>query len=109
MEPAQAFEHLLLSVEPHERRMSHWVYAPKVVDTRDGRVLLDLTGTPWDLVSARQLPGTLELQLRQYPGDRPAISLGIGFADGQLRLGDQPVTVQTLEQALELALERTRA
>ncbi|OLF53888.1 hypothetical protein [Pseudomonas chlororaphis] len=103
MDPAYAFAHLNISVEPHERRMSHWVYAPQVVDARDGRVLLDLSGGPWDLMSARQMPQTVELLLRQYPGDREAVCLSIRLADNSLWLGDSPVAAGDIEGALEKA------
>ncbi|MGE7955074.1 hypothetical protein ACQKQA_00495 [Pseudomonas sp. NPDC089530] len=102
MEPKYV-EHLVISVEPHERRMSHWVYAPKVVDTRDGRVLLDLGGGPWDLVSMAQSTVAVELLLRQYPGDREAVHLSIRLADNSLWLGDRPVATGDIPGALERA------
>ncbi|AKA24893.1 hypothetical protein [Pseudomonas chlororaphis] len=102
MEPKHV-EHLLISVEPHERRMSHWVYAPRVVDTRDGRVLLDLGGGPWDLVSTAQSATAVELLLRQYPGDREAVCLSICLADNSLWLGNCRVAAGDIPGALERA------
>ncbi|SDZ67644.1 hypothetical protein [Pseudomonas sp. NFIX28] len=102
MDPKR-YEHLTISVEPHEMRMSHWVYAPRVVDARDGRVLLDLSGGPWDLVSSAPSTAAVELLLRKYPGDGEALCLSIRLADNSLWLAGQPVAAEGLARALDKA------
>ncbi|AZE48686.1 hypothetical protein C4K04_3014 [Pseudomonas chlororaphis] len=102
MDPKR-YEHLTISVEPHEVRMSHWVYAPRVVDARDGRVLLDLSGGRWDLVSSSPSTAAVKLLLRKYPGDREALRLSIRLADNSLWLEGTPVAAEDIEQALERA------
>ncbi|PMY39748.1 hypothetical protein C1Y35_13105 [Pseudomonas sp. GW456-L14] len=102
MDPKR-YEHLTISVEPHEMRMSHWVYAPRVVDARDGRVLLDLSGGPWDLVSCSSSTAAVELLLRKYPGEREALRLSIRLADNSLWLEGTAVATEDIEGALERA------
>ncbi|AMS17675.1 hypothetical protein PUP66_14020 [Pseudomonas chlororaphis] len=102
MDPKR-YEHLTISVEPHEMRMSHWVYAPRVVDARDGRVVLDLSGGPWDLVSCSPSTAAVELLLRKYPGEREAVCLSIRLADNSLWLEGTAVATENIEGALERA------
>ncbi|WDG53706.1 hypothetical protein [Pseudomonas chlororaphis] len=102
MDPKR-YEHLTISVEPHEMRMSHWVYAPRVVDARDGRVVLDLSGGPWDLVSYSPSTAAVELLLRKYPGEREALRLSIRLADNSLWLEGTAVATENIEGALERA------
>ncbi|MFB2652990.1 hypothetical protein [Shewanella seohaensis] len=56
-----------LETIPHEIRMSHWVYAPRLTDTQSGQVLLDLVGQCWDCQSAIERDNTLCLTLDGYP------------------------------------------
>ncbi|RON86608.1 hypothetical protein BK635_06630 [Pseudomonas chlororaphis] len=100
MDPKR-YEHLTISIEPHEMRMSHWVYAPRVVDARDGRVVLDLSGGPWDLVSCSSSTAVVELLLRKYPGEREALRLSIRLADNSLWLEGTAVATEDIEGALE--------
>ncbi|ROL84310.1 hypothetical protein [Pseudomonas chlororaphis] len=102
MDPKR-YEHLTISIEPHEMRMSHWVYAPRVVDARDGRVVLDLSGGPWDLVSCSPSTAAVELLLRKYPGEREALRLSIRLADNSLWLEGTAVATEDIEGALERA------
>jgi len=102
MDPKR-YEHLMISVEPHEMRMSHWVYAPRVVDARDGRVVLDLSGGPWDLVSCSPSTAAVELLLRKYPGEHEAVCLSIRLADNSLWLEGTAVATENIEGALERA------
>ncbi|WDH37928.1 hypothetical protein [Pseudomonas chlororaphis] len=102
MDPKR-YGHLTISVEPHEMRMSHWVYAPRVVDARDGRVVLDLSGGPWDLVSCSPSTAAVELLLRKYPGEHEAVCLSIRLADNSLWLEGTAVATENIEGALERA------
>ena len=93
-----------VTVEPHEMRMSHWVYAPKVVDVATGAVLLDLTGKPWDLVSVTEHPDALVFELRKYPGDRPGVTLQISRDRLEIRIGNHLVE-EDVERHLDAALQ----
>ncbi|MFJ2386462.1 hypothetical protein [Pseudomonas koreensis] len=94
-------ERLAITVEPREMRMSHWLYAPRVVDQQSGRVLLDLSDSQWDLIAtADESASSIDLLLRKYPGDRPAVTLHISLEDWQLSIAGRPVEASTLASAL---------
>lgn len=97
---------LRVSLEPREMRMSHWLYAPKVEDLGQGRVLLDLSSGQWDLLAADESALGLDLRLRKYPGDRREVTLNIHLADLSLWLDGQAVAEAELEAALDAALDR---
>ncbi|MCF5704948.1 hypothetical protein [Pseudomonas syringae] len=95
-----------ITVEPREMRMSHWLYAPKVVDQQRQQVLLDLSDSLWDLIAtADETPDSIELMLRKYPGDRGSVMLSVGLDSGELKLGGQSVASSQLLSALDSALE----
>jgi hypothetical protein len=81
---------LQLLVEPSEMRMSHWIDNPKVVDTRTGRSVLDLHGSLWDLMEITELPTSIVLRMRKYPGTSAPVELALsidrpgGVLDGRL-------------------------
>ncbi|MFV0597070.1 hypothetical protein [Shewanella sp.] len=56
-----------LETIPHEMRMSHWMYAPRLTDMQSGQVLLDLIGQCWDCQSAIERDNALCLTLNGYP------------------------------------------
>ncbi|WP_025108886.1 hypothetical protein [Pseudomonas sp. H1h] len=94
-------ERLAITVAPREMRMSHWLYAPRVVDQQSGRVLLDLSDSLWDLLStADETASGIDLVLRKYPGDGPALTLSVSLEDGQLRIAGRLVDAAMLESAL---------
>lgn len=96
---------LAITVEPREMRMSHWLYAPLVVDQQRQQTLLDLSDSQWDLMSTtNEASDGIDLLLRKYPGDKPAVTLSVSLDDGMLRLDGRCVDPSGLEAALELAL-----
>ncbi|MDL5594037.1 hypothetical protein QS468_15075 [Bacillus subtilis] len=95
---------LAIKVEPREMRMSHWLYAPLVVDQQRQQTLLDLSASQWDLISSEETADGIDLLLRKYPGDMPAVTLSISLADGALRLEGRRVDSSGLEAALDSAL-----
>ncbi|MBF6035620.1 hypothetical protein H8F23_20405 [Pseudomonas sp. P155] len=97
---------LAISVEPREMRMSHWLYAPQVVDLQRQQVLLDLSESLWDLLgTADETANGIELVLRKYPGDRASVRLSVELDSGELKLGGHPVDPSQLLSALDSALE----
>lgn len=97
---------LAITVEPREMRMSHWLYAPQLVDLQQQKVLLDLSESLWDLLgTADEAANGIELVLRKYPGDRASVRLRVDLDSDQLKLGGQPVDPSRLLSALDSALE----
>ncbi|WP_438299114.1 hypothetical protein [Pseudomonas sp. NMS19W] len=95
---------LAITVEPREMRMSHWLYAPRVVDRQRNQTLLDLSASQWDLISSEETDDGIDLLLRKYPGDMPAVTLSVRLVDGALRLEGRRVDSSGLEAALDSAL-----
>ncbi|WP_248741135.1 hypothetical protein [Pseudomonas sp. MWU12-2029] len=95
---------LAITVEPREMLMSHWLYAPRVVDQQRNQTLLDLSASQWDLISSEETTDGIDLLLRKYPGDMPAVTLSVSLADGALRLEGRRVDSSGLEAALDLVL-----
>lgn len=93
-----------ISVEPHEMRMSHWVYAPKVIDVSARRVLFDLTGKLWDLTAVTETEDSLLLRLRKYPGDRTEVGALIQRNGRVLLISGQPVDEAEIERYLDAAM-----
>jgi hypothetical protein len=81
---------LKILVESSEIRMSHWIDNPRVVDTRTGRSILDLHGGLWDLLEVAELPTSIVLRMRKYPGTSAPVELALsvdrpgGVLDGRL-------------------------
>jgi hypothetical protein len=97
---------LAITVEPREMRMSHWLYAPQIVDLQQQKVLLDLSESLWDLLgTADETVNGIELVLRKYPGDRASVKLSVELDSGELKLGGQPVAPSQLLSALDSALD----
>lgn len=97
---------LAITVEPREMRMSHWLYAPQLVDLQRQKVLLDLSESLWDLLgTADETANGIELVLRKYPGDRASVRLRVELASGELKLGGKPFDPAHLLSALDSALE----
>ncbi|MBK5374140.1 MULTISPECIES: hypothetical protein [unclassified Pseudomonas] len=96
---------IAITVEPREMRMSHWLYAPLVVDQQRQQVLLDLSESLWDLIgTADETANSLELLLRKYPGDRPSVMLSVDLDSGELKLGEQRIEPSQLLSALDSTL-----
>jgi hypothetical protein len=94
-----------ITVEPREMRMSHWLYAPKVVDQQRQQVLLDLSDSLWDLIAtADETPDSIELMLRKYPGDRGSVMVSVGLDSGELRIGERRVDAGQLLAVLDSTL-----
>ncbi|NMG37564.1 hypothetical protein GRF61_24195 [Azoarcus sp. TTM-91] len=86
---------------PHEMRMSHWVYAPKVEEVASGNVLLDLIGGLWDLAGAKEENEVLTLALRKYPGDSEGVSLSVRKGKSVLYLKGKAYEAVALKKELE--------
>ncbi|MFC3627442.1 hypothetical protein ACFOKJ_15085 [Vogesella amnigena] len=92
---------LMVTAVPHEMRMSHWVYAPKVEETATGNVLLDLTGSLWDMVGAKEEGEILTISLRKYPGNSEEISFSIRKGERLLYLKGKAYEASGLKTELD--------
>lgn len=60
-----------LLVTPWEAGNTHWVYRPRIIDTRQGTCLLAFDDNRWSVDSDTWLSaGKVELTLRKYPGNQ---------------------------------------
>lgn len=91
---------LEITTTPREMRMSHWVYAPKVIDLRTNDVVLDLTGGLFDLFNATERDGKLCLTLHKYPDGSYDYSLIIDPEDGTILFGGMALTKEQAMKAL---------
>jgi hypothetical protein len=79
----------LLELASEEVKMSHWVDIPSLYRVRDKEQLWSAE-FPWSLswhhwISSEEL----ELELRRYPGDRPAVKVQIRLFSESFRAWDQ--------------------
>ena len=97
---------IAITVEPREMRMSHWLYAPRVVDQQRQQVLLDLTDSLWDLIgTAQETVRGIDLLLRKYPGDRASVTVSIDLDGGVIRVGARLIEPAHLLATLDSALD----
>jgi diguanylate cyclase (GGDEF)-like protein len=115
-EPPPAFEtrsqspdgRYALQVAPWEAGHSHWVMAPRILDTRTGKVVFQLADPRWSAEHATwEADAEVRLELRKYPGDQPRPGL-VARLDCQRELGridnGDAVPLALLEPAAEQAL-----
>ena len=88
-------------------RMSHVIVAPRVHDTRAGRVLLDLWhAATWDFEGTvvGATASTIELVVRRYPGTALcAVVIDADALTYDLRNAVRPARLAPLEERLRLA------
>ncbi|MFJ4157438.1 hypothetical protein ACIPZF_21875 [Pseudomonas sp. NPDC089752] len=68
-----ADDHYRILVKPWEAANTHWIYSPRIVDTRAGTCLLRFKDARWSSdISTWHTLTTVELVLRKYPGGKEA-------------------------------------
>ncbi len=93
---------LVISVEPREVRMSHWIHAPRAWRALDGQLLFDLAGSDWDLCGVGgEDEDCLVLALRRYPGGAPARLLTIARGSLEMQLDGESLPAGELLPRLE--------
>ncbi|OZI77858.1 hypothetical protein [Bordetella genomosp. 12] len=93
---------LVISVQPREVRMSHWIHAPRAWRASDGQWLFDLTGSDWDLYGVSgEDEDCLVLALRRYPGGQGLLRLTIARGSLQMHLEGQAVEAGDLLPRLQ--------
>ena len=93
-----------VSVEPLEMRMSHTVYAPRCVDISTGRILFDLTGTLWDLISVSEDVELLTFQMRKYGDGLSVVTVLLHRKGRVIEVRGTPVGSTALKQVLDEAI-----
>ncbi|MEO7328927.1 MAG: hypothetical protein ABI193_10135 [Minicystis sp.] len=68
---------LQIVLDRDEVRMSHWIESPRIIDMRTGQMILDLQGSLWDLLEVLELPPSIVLRMRKYPGSSAPVELVI--------------------------------
>lgn len=91
---------LVVDVVESEVRMSHWIRAPVLIEADSGRILLDLSGSAWDLLSMHDAADSITLQLRQYAESGGAVSLSVSLAPLRFRVAGDPVDAAELRRQL---------
>jgi hypothetical protein len=91
---------VVIRLDVWEARMSHWIRTPTAIDGRTGRVVLDLAGTAWDLVSAQADGDVATLTLRRYPNGNDTAIVRIARDGLALTLDGGPVTPEQLRGRL---------
>ena len=79
-------------VTPWEAANTHWVYRPRIIDTRQGSCLLAFEDARWSAEhSTWHGDSTVELTLRKYPGNQAvrSIQVLIDCAGRQAQVGSR--------------------
>lgn len=87
---------LRVEFDRFEPKMSHWVYRPRITDTRTGRVLVDLWGTPWDGGVEFEQEGHVLLRLWRYPGRMPPLTVHVSLREGLFFFDESPAQREPL-------------
>ena len=92
---------LKIITSPREMKMSHWVYAPRVVDVRQGSIILDLTDSLWDLRRVVESENNITLVIRKYPGSAPESNLQINPDEPAFLFNGKPLSASALAAELD--------
>jgi hypothetical protein len=103
MNSEQYFENgrFKLATNPHEMRMSHWVYAPVLTDTITEEVLFDLSGNIWDLQSASESSKEVILKLARYPDINKEFEIVLKLNKGQAKINGNIFPINNLSKVLD--------
>lgn len=67
-------------------KMSDWIHPPRVIDTANGDVLLDLRTTYWDARATFVGPHTVQLVMLRYPESRPSLTVELDLHEERYRV-----------------------
>lgn len=81
--------------------MSHWVHSPVITDLVSGEVLLDLSGSPWDLVGTSSNGSFIELSLRKYPGSGEIVVVRVSAEPRMFQFNGKTVAGSKLLELLD--------
>ena len=94
----------LLTTAATETRMSHWVYAPAITETRTGATLMRLGGSAWSASEiAWRGDDVVTMALRRYPDGGTVYRLAVDCRQRSFMLGREAGPLTRLDTALERA------
>ena len=82
-------------------RMSHWVYAPVLINTESNVAILDLIGNVWDLRSATESTDSITLLLSRYPDGNKEYELKLYPSKGEATINGKPTQIQRVSEVLD--------
>lgn len=92
---------LTLDINPSEMRMSHWVYAPVLINTETAEVLFDLSGKGWDFRSAEENGDDIILKLARYPDANNVFRLVLNISKDRASLNGNIFSINDVCKVLE--------
>lgn len=90
-----------LETIPHEMKMSHWVYAPVLINTESNVAVLDLTGNVWDFRSATESTDSITLLLARYPDGSKEYEIRLYPSKGEATINGKLTQIQAISEALD--------
>ena len=82
-------------------RMSHWVYAPMLINTESNITILDLIGNIWDFRSATESIDSITLMLSRYPDGNKEYEIKLYPEKGEATINGKLTKIQAVSKALD--------
>ena len=90
-----------LELIPHDMKMSHWVYAPVLMDTESNTKVLDLSGKSWDFRSASESSDSITLMLARYPDGKKEYEVKLYLSTGEANVNGKLTQIKGVNEALD--------
>ena len=90
-----------LETIPHEMKMSHWVYAPVLIDVESNTKIIDLIGNIWDFRSATESGDSIAIILARYPDGDKEYELKLCPAKGEASINGKLTKISSVVKALD--------
>ncbi|WP_396586615.1 hypothetical protein [Bermanella sp. R86510] len=90
-----------LETIPHEMRMSHWVYAPVLIDVETNTKVIDLIGNIWDFRSATESSESITIILARYPDGAKEYELKLYPAKGEASINGKLTKISSVVKVLD--------
>lgn len=90
-----------LETIPHEMRMSHWVYAPVLMDVESNTKIIDLIGNIWDFRSATESIDSITIMLARYPDGEKEFELKLYPEKGEASINGKLTKISSVVKALD--------
>ena len=90
-----------LEIIPHEMKMSHWVYAPVLTDTKLNKCILNLTNKVWDLESVKETEHSIMLLLKKYSKELRQYELEIFIDKNEASINGTVISISEIEASLQ--------
>ncbi|ACA87230.1 conserved hypothetical protein [Shewanella woodyi ATCC 51908] len=90
----------MLKSVPHEIKMSHWIDAPVLIDTKSNNTVLDLTGGVWDLKSVFSSTDSITIILARYPNRENDLELILFPLKGVATINGKSISITDIREFL---------